>query len=284
MKRTDRAILVSLLAAGLLAAFYFMVLSPKRDQASQLGDEISSLEASIAEQEQVAAFAEQARQDFPKFYGRMVVLGKAVPEGADSASLLVQLNSISQGAGVEFQGLQLAQGGESAAEAAAATPPPEATPPADGSTPSPDAGGEPAPETTPTGAEPSVTGVAAPATEATAANLPIGATVGAAGLPTLPYDVDFIGDFFEIADFVNGLDRMVGLREKSGQVAVDGRLMTIDGFALKGGAPGSSPELGATFLMTTYVTPSDQGLTLGATPQAPAPGQPEVTPAAQVTP
>ena len=52
--------------------------------------------------------------------------------------------------------------------------------------------------------------------------------------------------------------------------------MTVDGFALQGGAPGSSPTLEASFLLTTYVTPADQGLTLGATPEGPAavPGSP----------
>lgn len=283
MKGTDRAIVISLLAAGLLGAFYFMVLSPKREEASKLGEEVVALEAAVSEQEQTAAFAEEARKDFPKYYGRMVVLGKAVPQAADSASLLVELTSISDDAGVEFQGMRLAQGGQTATAAAPA--PATTTPPAETTTPPPaDAGGEPAPESTPTGGAPSVTGVAAPATETAAANLPIGATVGAAGLPTLPYDLDFKGSFFQVADFVSGLDELIRLEGDSGQVSVDGRLMTVDGFALQGGLPGSSPELNASFLMTTYVTPAEQGLTLGATPEGPAAGGAEIVPAASVTP
>ena len=282
MKGTDRAIVISLLAAGLLGAFYFMILSPKREEASKLGEEVVALEAAVAEQEQTAAFAEEARKDFPKYYGRMVVLGKAVPQAADSASLLVELNSISGDAGVEFQGMRLAQGGEAAAAAAPA--PATTTPPAETTPPPADAGGEPAPETTPTGGAPSVTGVAAPATETAAANLPIGATVGSAGLPTLPYDLDFKGSFFQVADFVSGLDHLIRLEDDSGQVSVDGRLMTVDGFALQGGLPGSSPVLNASFLMTTYVTPAEQGLTLGATPEGPAAGGAEIVQAASVTP
>jgi Tfp pilus assembly protein PilO len=287
MKTTDRAILISLIAAGLLAGFYFMVLSPKREEAAKLGDDVEKLQSAVSEQQQTAAFAEEARKDFPKYYGRMVVLGKAVPEGADSASLLVQLNSISADAGTTFHGLRLAQGAAAAAVAPAPAPVP---PPAEGT--APEAGTEAAPETTPeaatapatatTGASPA--GVA-PATETAAASLPIGSTVGPAGLPTLPYDLDFRGNFFQVADFVSGLDDLINLNEDSGQVAVDGRLMTVDGFALAGGAPGSSPELDATFLMTTYVTPSSQGLTLGASPTGPAAvGETPVTPAASVTP
>ena len=208
----------------------------------------------------------------------MVVLGKAVPEEADSASLLVQLNSLSQGAGTQFQSLMLAQAQGGASETA--TPPPTA-PPAEGTAPP---AGETAPApgatATPTGTTP------APATEAAAATLPIGATVGPAGLPTLPYDLGFTGNFFQIADFLGELDQSIKLREESGQVKVDGRLATVDGFALKGGEPGSDPTLVASFLMTTYLTPADQGLTLGATPEGPATatGQPDLTQTAAVSP
>ncbi|MBA2545471.1 MAG: type 4a pilus biogenesis protein PilO, partial [Solirubrobacterales bacterium] len=123
MKASDRGILMALLLVGLLAGIYFMVLAPKREQASALGEEISSLQASIDEEEQVAVFAEQARQEFPKFYSRVVVLGKAVPEQADSASMLVQLNSIANRSDVEFRGIELAEG-SGAAEAAPAPAPP----------------------------------------------------------------------------------------------------------------------------------------------------------------
>jgi hypothetical protein len=61
--------------------------------------------------------------------------------------------------------------------------------------------------------------------------------------------------------------------------------MTIDGFALNGGRPGSDPLLDATFKLTSYVTPSTQGATAGATPTGPAPGGVQTTPASTtVTP
>lgn len=298
MKGTDRAVLVAFLAVGFLVAFYMMSIKPKREEAALLGDEVAALEAQVAEQEQIATYAQQARDDFPKYYGRMVVLGKAVPEGADTASLLVTLNSLSNEAGIAFQSFQLAASGDSAAAAAApvapttpppttdgSTPPPAdgSTPPADGSTPPADGSTAPAPAV---GSTPTGTTTAAPATESAAAALPIGATVGTAGLPTLPYDLDFKGNFFQIADFVSELDKDISLREDSGNVKVDGRLMTVDGFALKGGQPGPSPILDASFLVTTYVTPADQGLTLGASPQGPAavPGQPSLTQTASTTP
>ena len=287
MKGTDRAIMVAFLAVAMLAGFYLMVLSPKREEAAVLGDDVTTLQAQITEQENLASFAQQARDDFPVYYGRMVTLGKAVPEGADTASLLVQLNDLSNRAGTDWQGLMLAASNGDAAAAAAPAPttpapaPEAAAPPAEGSTAEPTTGAAPATGTTTT----ATATTPAPATETAAATLPIGATVGSAGLPTLPYDLAFTGGFFEIADFIGELDNTIDIRDDSGQVSVNGRLATLDGFALKGGAPGSSPILDAGFRLTTYVTPEEQGLTLGATPEGPAAvGQTPVTPAASVTP
>jgi hypothetical protein len=211
----------------------------------------------------------------------MVVLGKAVPDQADSASLLVQLSKVSDKAGVEFQQISLAAGGSgtpapaaptgSAAEAAAN---PSAT-----DVP----GGESGAESSEASATPAASSVPA-ATESTAATLPIGATVGTAGLGTLPYDLTFSGHFFEVADFIDGMDNLVDIKHAA-QVAPDGRLMTIDGFALAADPELGFPKLQASFLVTAYSTPSSQGLTLGATPAGPAPTQPATTPtSATVTP
>jgi hypothetical protein len=266
----DRAIVVGGAVLALLAGFYFMILAPKREEAGKLGDEIAALQGQIDEQEQVAAFAEEARRGFPEQYGKLVVLGKAVPEQADSASMLVQLSSIASRTNVEFRGVTLAEGGG----APPAAPPP---PPAEGE------GEEAAPEAS---SQPTATEVPAPATEAVAANLPIGSAVGPAGLPVLPYAMKFKGGFFDVGRFIGGVDSLIDSRN-DGEVAVDGRLMTIDGFALKGGGTAPNEPLQTVLAVTTYVTPSDQGLTLGASPTAPAPAnpaQPQTTPASTVTP
>ena len=257
MKGSDKAVVLGILMAVVLAAFYFMVLSPKRDEASSLSKDITALQGQIDQQKQVAAFAEDAKRHFATYYGRLVVLGKAVPADADTASLLVELNSIAGRTGVTFDGLQLA-----ASTSEAATP--AATPPAGTST-------------TPTSTTPSTTPTAAsttpaPATEATAANVPLGASVGPAGLPTMPYDLTFKGKYFNVADFLKGVDDLVHMRGTD-RVAADGRLLTVDGFSLSP-APNttpSDPALEVKLSVTSYVTPSDQGLTAGATPGGPAP-------------
>jgi Tfp pilus assembly protein PilO len=284
MKATDRTVLFAVVGLVLAIGFYLMILSPKRQEAADLTTKIGELEDSISQQEQTAAFAEQARKEFPTYYGRLVTMGKAVPADADTASMLVQLNSLAGRSDVEFIGISLSQGATGTGTSTAA-PAPAAPAPAPGAE-----GTEGAAGATGTPAEaPADAGTAAPApvpaTEASAANLPIGATVGPAGLPTLPYELTFNGGYFDVASFIGGLDGMVSIREGSGQIVANGRLMTIDGFSLKGGGPGANPILGASFLVTSYVTPEDQGLTAGATPSGPAPvaTAPEAVPASTGT-
>lgn len=247
MKSSDRTILVGVAVLGLLAAAWFMLLSPKRAELTKLNEEVAELELSAGEQEQLALAGEAAKASFDANYHRLVVLGKAVPGDDDTASLLVQTSALAGRAGLEFRTLNLSAGG---VEAPA---PPTA-----------------AAETTadaPAGLDPSGAAAPAPATEAAAATLPIGATVGAAGLPVMPYDLTFKGQFFDIVDFLAALDKQVRVVGDGG--VVDGRLMTVDGFSLKGSATDGFPHLDASLHVTTFVAPADQGLTAGATPAAP---------------
>jgi len=296
MRASERAIVFGVVLAALAIGFYVLVLGPQRDKASELSKQVDDLHASISREQQVADFAEQARREFPRYYGRLVVLGKAVPEQADTASMLVQLNSISSRSQVAFQGISLSQGPESAgtgtsSSSSATTTPPtsSSTTPATPAAPASTGTSGAAPTTTASGTSGSaapVSAAPAPATEASAATLPIGAVVGPGGLPTLPYDLTFRGTFFDISNFIGGIDGLVTPQDGGTQVSSDGRLFTVNGFALNGGAPGSSPKLDANFLVTTYVTPEEQGLTAGATPSGPAapsaPGTPQAQPASAV--
>jgi hypothetical protein len=283
VKGNEKTVIAGAIVFVLAVAFYMLVLSPKRAEVSELDSELTSLDASIAEQQQLVSFGEQARKDFPGDYSHLVVLGKAVPDSADTASLMVELSAIATQTNTDFRGIVLSQGGGEGSTAAAAPPPaPAPAAPAEGEAAAPS--GEAAGASGTTGSTTSTTSATTPtatpvpATEASAANLPIGATVGTAGLPTLPYTLTFTGGFFGIADYIGQLDDLVHFEGK-GNVKVNGRLMTVDGFALKGGEPGSNPILDASFALTSYVTPSTQGLTAGATPTGPAPGAVQATPA-----
>jgi Tfp pilus assembly protein PilO len=246
MSPTNRLIAAMLAVAAIAIAFWMMLLSPKRDEAKKLGAEIERLEASLALHEGEVVEAEAAREEFPTQYQRLVVLGKAVPGDDDVASLLVQLNRISDRAEGTFRELQLTPG----SGGGEAVPAPAAS-----------AEGEPA-----------------SATEVAASLMPLGATVGPAGLAVMPYQVTFDGSFFDVADFIKGLDSLVKTDDEG--VVVDGRLVTIDGFALEADPNAGFPALQANFSLTTFLTPPSEGTT--ATPTEL--GAPETaTPAATTT-
>jgi hypothetical protein len=264
MKGSDRSILILLPVAALIAAFWFLVIAPKRDEAATLETEVASLQSEVDAAEAQAAFAEQARADFPQDYEKVVSLGKAVPQDDDTASLFAQLSGVASKAKVEFTSLELTNA-ESEGGTAAPAPAPEPSAPETPSAEEPPAEAAPA-EATPAGTE---APTSAPATESAAALLPIGATVGPASLPVMPYKLQFKGQFFNVADFIKGLDS--GVTTADGKVAVDGRLLTVDGFSLSGDQELGFPHLVADFAVTTYVTPEEEGLTSGATPSGPAP-------------
>jgi hypothetical protein len=115
-------------------------------------------------------------------------------------------------------------------------------------------------------------------TEVAASTLPLGAAIGPAGLAVMPYELTFSGDFFHIADFIEGLDALV--KSENEKVDVRGRLITINGFSLAPSQAGF-PDLEASFTVTTYLTPPSEGVTAGATPEAPVPAT--STPAATTT-
>jgi hypothetical protein len=94
----------------------------------------------------------------------------------------------------------------------------------------------------------------------------------------------FKGGYFDISSFIGGVDDLVQPTASGIRVTPDGRLFTVDGFSVSGGLPGSSPRLKANFAVTTYATPADEGLTLGASPSGPAavPGAAQAQPASAV--
>ncbi len=259
MNSSNRLILSILVVAAAAIAFWMLALGPKREEADELSAQVGQLQASLAEAQSKAAEAAAAKRDFPADYRQLVVLGKATPGNDETASLLVELNHVADHSRVKFESIQLNETGEG-------IPPPAP---------------EVAPTTPPASPEPNGVPAAAtiPPTEAAASILPLGASIGPAGLAVLPYNLTFTGNFFHVADFIKGIDSLIHTSES--EVAVDGRLVTLDGFALNGAADGGFPMLAANFAVTTYVTPPSQGVTAGATPTTPAPSL--ATPASAAT-
>lgn len=233
--RTMVAILVVVAAA---VAFWMLLLSPKMKEKSDLGTQAESLQTGLAQAQAEVTAGEQAKHRFPKNYRQLVLLGKAVPVGDDTASLIVQTNTIADVSHNTLDSIELSvQSGGETTTASESTEPTSANP-----------------------------------TEAEAAVLPLGATVGSAGLGVMPYNMLFTGNFFHIADFIRGINSLV--KTESPDLSVDGRLLTINGFSLKESESGF-PNLQAHFSVTTYVAPPGQGLT-GSAESSPSTTEGEV--------
>lgn len=256
LNERNRLIVAILVVVALAVAFWMLLLGPTRDEATELGAEVSQLESSLSESRSVVATALQARKSFPEDYRQLVTLGKAVPGDDDTASLFVQVNKIAERTDNRLQLLELQSEGAEGEAPVASTP--SAVAPSEG------------PGRTTAGA--------ASPTEVAASTMPLGAKIGPAGLAVMPYKLAFDTDFFNIADFIGGLDKLV--ESENEELTVDGRLLTVNGFTLKASEDMPFPALKAIFSVTTYLVPPEEGVTAGVAPIASAP---VATPASATT-
>jgi len=125
-------LLIALAAtAAAIAAFWFLALAPKREEAASLETQITAKQAEGTAAQATLAGYEASRGNYPKNYATVVRLGKAVPEDDDVRSLLVQLDSEAGSTGVDFRTIQVGGSGAAASTdptgaPAAASPPPGA--------------------------------------------------------------------------------------------------------------------------------------------------------------
>lgn len=244
MSANNRIIVVMLIVAALAVAFWMLLLSPKREEVSKLDKQVAQQEESLSVHQTEVQRGLEAEKAFPQEYQQLVVLGKAAPAEDDTASLLVQLNRIAGNSHVRFQTFVLeGESGEA----------PEAPEPSEAEAPSEE--GETASYPSPT--------------EVAASTLPLGASIGPAGLAVMPYKLTFAGSFFRLADFIHGLDSLV--ETKNSEVEVTGRLITINNFTLTAEENRGFPFLQAEFTVTTFLVPPEQGITGGASPASPEP-------------
>jgi Tfp pilus assembly protein PilO len=312
MSDRDRKILIAVVPLVLIIAYWFLLLSPKREEAATAKKEAGEQQQRLASARMLATQADGAKTNFAADYGEIVRLGKAIPSKVDMPSLIVQLDRAAHGTGISFtkitQGERVpvpvaapvtptpapAEGSQSAAAAAASETPPVA------------AGGAPAQSAPGTAAE-SANGAAATSTQANAAaqasgvpptdaqtststggGLPVGGAAGTAvtdpasaaaagGLETVPLELEFVGNFFHLADFFHDVKRFVHVVNTD--VIVNGRLMTIDTVAFASD-PTIFPRIKASLKATVYLSPLTTGPTAGATPAGPATMTPAGVPVA----
>jgi Tfp pilus assembly protein PilO len=129
-------------------------------------------------------------------------------------------------------------------------------------------------------------GVDATTSTSTGGGLPVGggaatptdgtAPVVSGGLETVPLELEFVGNFFHLADFFHDIKRFVHVANKN--VVVNGRLVTIERVQFASDLT-VFPRIKATLTAKVYLSPLSQGVTAGATPGGPAATTPAAAPA-----
>jgi Tfp pilus assembly protein PilO len=290
MSDRDKKLLAALVPIVVIAAYWFLLLSPKREEATTASATLTEQQERLDAARAAAESASGAEQGFEASYAQIVRLGKAIPSTVDMPSLLVQLDAAAAGTGISFTKISAGERVESAP--APATPPAESS---DGSTPAAEAGGAPAQSAPGTAAEAAnnaeqtsdernaaaeQSGVDAQTSTSTGeGGLPVGGgdagsaapaagSPAGAGLETIPLELEFTGNFFNLADFFHRVKRFVRLANQD--VLVSGRLITIDKVSWASDAE-IFPRLRAQLTTTVYLSPKAEGVTAGATPSGPAP-------------
>ncbi len=295
MSDRDRKILLAVIPFVVIVAYWFLLLAPTRKEASTASAQAAKQEKRRDAAKAEAASATSAKTDFRSDYTQIVRLGKAIPAQVDMPSLLVQLDGAAKGTGIHFTKITQGERTPVAPAPTAGTPPPAGS---EGTTPPAAAGGQPAqsgPGQAAEGANNAAAQSGVDATTSTTAregSLPVGggeATTTAdgevvaapVGLETVPLEMEFVGDFFHLADFFHDVKRFVHVANQN--VIVNGRLVTIDSVSYASD-PILFPRLRATIKATVYLSPKTEGATAGATPEGPAATTPAATPAATPAP
>jgi Tfp pilus assembly protein PilO len=230
--RRDRIVISVLVVAGILGAFWFGLLSPKRQEAQRLEAKLATQQQRLAKAQAGAAEATAARDRYNADYSTVALLGKAVPSSEGMSSLLFQLDSAAGDSRIDFRSLTNGSGAPGATAPASA---PAATAPA-----------------------------ATPGASTTAP----AATSGAAPTP-LPLSLIFSGSYMDMQRMLGRLDRFV--RVDGEDVRVNGRLLSIDDIALSA-EPGSLAKVKATITATAYTMPVGSAPTGAAVATGAAPG------------
>jgi hypothetical protein len=129
--KTNAKILIPVLVAVAAAGAYWMLLlSPKREEIAKLDKDIAAKRVDLKTAQGQVTEYEKAKTRYKVNYTTVARLGKAVPGDDDVRSLMVQLDTAADSAGVNFATIQVGQtGGAPAGTPGATTDPAATTPP-----------------------------------------------------------------------------------------------------------------------------------------------------------
>jgi Tfp pilus assembly protein PilO len=233
MTEQTRIVVVVVVMVALAGGFWLLLLSPKRDKAGELSEQVTTLQSEVASVKQEVASSLAAKQTFPENYRHLVELGAAVPSDAQTPSLVVQLSGLSSQARTSFQSIALGAGG----------------------------GGAPTSEST--------TGN----TAQLPLGAGVGPSGFAAMPYSLAFEGGFfdITKFIHSLDGLVTTKSNGEVDAHGRLVMIDSfSLVPVSGEGQSNGVSAAPGDLSANFSVNTYVTPPGQGLTAGATESGPA--------------
>ncbi len=114
MTRSPKILIPALAGILAVAAFYFLLLSPKREESTKLGADIAKQQVKLDQSRAQAAAYEKTRASYKSNYQTLTRLGKAVPADDDVRSLLVQLNDAARRSKVDFHAIDIGAAGSAA--------------------------------------------------------------------------------------------------------------------------------------------------------------------------
>ena len=107
MTGRDRIALIVVLSLGLTAAFWMLMLNPKRKEAAKLGQAVAGQQERLDTARAEVRASQAAQGNFAADYAAVAQLGKAVPTDDDMPSLVYQLESAASRTGVDFRTIKL---------------------------------------------------------------------------------------------------------------------------------------------------------------------------------
>jgi Tfp pilus assembly protein PilO len=293
----DRKIMIAVIPVLAIVVYWFVVLGPKRQDAKSASDALTVQQERLDTARTKADAASGAKAKFQTTYAQVVRLGKAIPTEVDMPSLLVQLDKAAEGTNIRFTKIKTGArtSGVAAATTGTTTAPAPAAGSESGTNGSPVAAGGQTAQSAPGGAVEAANNAQQTSNQASSAaeNSGVSAsdtqtstTAGATdtsgqtgtspvGLDTVPLELQFDGDFFNLAGFFHDVKRFVSVA--SNNVAVSGRLITIEGVRWSSDEE-LFPKIKAEITATIYLAPKTQGATAGATPTGPSTTTPTSTP------
>ena len=173
--------IVGAVALLMLVGGWFLLISPKRSQASELEKEIAATQQQVAAARAAAIAAKNAE---PIRYADLFRLAKAMPEDSDHSGIVLELNRVANDSGIRFD---------------------EIVP---------------------------------------------GAMQITTGFRTIPIELKFEGNFFNLSDFLYRLRNLVGV--ENGRLTATGRLFSVDRLIFAESERGF-PQITATLTVSAFL-------------------------------